>query len=82
VLHPRWVRGASRFSGIPGVDGARAWPTPEGYLRRCGIAVWYRLPLLTALDRVNNDPGLDPNDHDASDHLTGDQNPEPPRTRP
>jgi hypothetical protein len=74
VLHPRWVRGASRFSGIPGVDGARAWPTPQGYLRRvrhrCLVPT-----LLTALDRVNYDPGPDPNDHDASDHLTGDQNP-------
>jgi hypothetical protein len=24
------------------------------------------------LDRVNNDPGADSDDHDAGDHLTGD----------
>jgi hypothetical protein len=49
----------------------------RGLLQRAsvggGIALRYRLPLLTALDRVNNDPGPEPNDHDASDHLPRDQ---------
>ena len=64
--------------GIPGVDGA--WR--RRLLRRAicvgsGVARFHRLPLLPALHRVDDDPGPDAYDHDASDHLTGDQRPSP-----
>ena len=38
-----------------------------------GVARLHRLPLLPALDRVHDDPGPEADDHDASDHLTGNQ---------
>ena len=34
LLYPPWVKGASWFPGMLGVNGAWARPTPEGYLRR------------------------------------------------
>src|SRR4029453_7965382 len=37
-----------------------------------GLACLHRLPLLPALDGINNDPGPKPNDHDASNHLPRD----------
>ena len=40
-----------------------------------GVARLHRLPLLPALDRVHDDPGPEADDHDASDHLTGNQHP-------
>jgi MFS family permease len=40
-----------------------------------GVARLHRLPLLPALDRVHDDPGPEADDHDASDHLSGNQHP-------
>ena len=36
---------------------------------RLSIGLLYRLLLPPVLDRINNDPGADTDDHDAGDHL-------------
>jgi hypothetical protein len=53
--------GPGRYSGGLSASGA--------------VARLHRLPLLPALDRVHDDPGPEADDHDASDHLSGNQHP-------
>ena len=57
LLHPQWVKGASWFPGILGGDGAWAPATSRAICVGSGVAHLHRLPLLPALDRVDDDPG-------------------------
>jgi hypothetical protein len=58
---------------------AALWSGPGRYSRGLSasgaVARLHRLPLLPALDRVHDDPGPEADDHDASDHLSGNQHP-------
>ena len=40
---------------------------------RAGLRAWHGLLRSSVLDRIDNDPGTDTDDHDVSDHLTDDQ---------
>ena len=73
------LRGVEALGSL---DPGRGWCLGAGYSRGLicvgsGVARLHRSPLLPALHRVNDDPDPEAEDHDAGDHLTGDQRPSP-----